>query len=158
METEDKAASPTIWLDADGAPAAVRDVLFRAAERRRIPLVVVANRPLATPRLAWVRLVVVAAGFDVADEHIAAQVAAGDLVVTDDLPLAAAAVDRGAAVLRFRGEPLTPENVRQRLATRDLLDELRGGGVMTAGPPPYGAGDKQRFANAIDRWLTAQTR
>lgn len=145
---------PTIWLDADGAPGPVREVLFRAAERRRVPLVLVANRPIPTPKLKWIRSVVVGAGFDVADDHIAASCAPGDLVVTNDIPLASQVIDKGATALRCRGELLTPENVRQRLATRDMLDELRGGGVFSGGPPPYSPSDKQRFANAVDRWLT----
>lgn len=99
-------------------------------------------------------MVVVGSGFDVADDHIVEHCRPGDLVVTNDVPLAAQVIEKGATAVRCRGELLTRANIEQRLATRDLLDELRGGGVMTGGPPPYSQADKQRFANALDRWLT----
>ncbi|TVQ88818.1 MAG: YaiI/YqxD family protein [Deltaproteobacteria bacterium] len=146
---------PSIWLDGDGSPAAVREVLFRAAERRSVPVTVVANRHQSTPKLRWIRMVVVESGIDVADDYIVAHCRPGDLVVTNDVPLAAEVIERGAIAMRCRGELLTEANVRQRLATRDMLDALRGGGVVTGGPPPYSPSDKQRFANTLDRWLTA---
>jgi uncharacterized protein YaiI (UPF0178 family) len=146
---------PTVWIDADAAPRACKDVLFRASERRGLSLVLVANRAQRTPRSARVRMVVVGQGFDVADEYIAEQVGAGDLVITNDVPLAAAVIERGATVIRPRGEELTEANVQQRLAVRDIMDELRGGGeALMGGPPPYSDKDKQRFANALDRWIT----
>lgn len=157
MDASSKAPEdgPTVWIDGDGLPAAVRDVLFRAAMRREVPTVIVANRAVRTPRSKWIRSVQVAAGFDVADEHIVESCQPGDLVITGDIPLAAQAIARGATVLQHRGEELDERNVQQRLAMRDMLDELRGGGVTTGGPPPYSSVDKQRFANALDRFLTA---
>lgn len=145
---------PTIWVDADAAPAACKEVLFRAAERRQVEVVLVANRLQKVPRSKWVRAVKVGAGFDVADDWIVDNVNPGDLVITNDIPLAAQAIDKGATILRPRGQELDERNVRQKLAMRDLMDELRGAGVMTGGPPPYSPRDKQQFANAIDRWLT----
>ena len=145
---------PTIWVDADAAPRACKEVLFKAADRRAVPVVLVANRWQQVPRSPHLSFVQVEQGLDVADDHIAANCAAGDLVITADIPLAAQVVERGAEVLQPRGELLDPANVRQRLSIRDHLDELRGAGIMTGGPPPYGARDKQRFANALDRWLT----
>lgn len=114
----------------------------------------VANRLQKVPRSKWVRAVKVGAGFDVADDWIVDNVNPGDLVITNDIPLAAQAIDKGATILRPRGQELDERNVRQKLAMRDLMDELRGAGVMTGGPPPYSPRDKQQFANAIDRWLT----
>jgi len=99
--------------------------------------------------------VVVSAGFDVADEYIVEHVDAGDLVISSDIPLAAAVVEKGAKVLQFRGEMLTSENVRQRLAMRDFMDEMRQSSDIGGGPAPYGRQDKQRFGNALDRLLTA---
>ena len=145
---------PTLWVDADAAPRACKDVLFRAAVKRRVRVVLVANRAQHIPRSVFIRFIQVGSGLDVADDRIVEECGDGDLVITAAIPLAAQAVDKGAEVLQPRGELLDPENVRQRLAMRDRMDELRGAGVMTGGPPPYATRDKQRFANALDRWLT----
>ena len=145
--------SPTLWIDGDGAPKACKDIIFRASERTGVSVMLVANRGQHVPRIATVRQQVVPGGLDVADDYIAERVQTGDLVITSDIPLAARVIEAGGTVIRFRGEPLTEDNVRQRLAVRDLMDEMRGAGVMTGGPPPYGPKDKQRFANALDRWL-----
>ncbi len=149
---------PTIWIDADAAPRACKEVLFKASAKRKVALVLVANHWQQTPRNRLVRFVQVAAGMDVADDYIAEHVEEGDLVITNDIPLAAQVVEKGAEVLRPRGEPLNTTNVAQKLAMRDFMDELRGTGVMTGGPPPYADKDKQRFANAIDRWVTLAQR
>jgi uncharacterized protein YaiI (UPF0178 family) len=142
-----------IWVDADACPGAVRDILFRAAERVQVPLTLVANKPLRTPPSPWIRAIQVPAGFDIADERIAAAVEAGDLVVTADIPLAAAAIDKGGHVLDPRGERLTPDNIRERLALRGFMEELRAGGVQTGGPAPFGARDQKAFADQLDRLL-----
>ena len=144
-----------IWIDADAAPRDVKDILFRAAERRKVELVLVANRPQRTPNLRWIRSVVVGRGFDVADDYIVDHVEDGDIVITSDIPLAAQAVEKGATVLQPRGELLTEANVRQRLAMRDFMDQMRSSGAIGGGPPPFGKQDKQRFGNALDRLLTA---
>lgn len=143
-----------LWVDADACPGPVREVLLRAAQRLRVPVVFVANKPLALPRSELVSSVQVGAGLDVADRHIAAEARAGDLCVTQDIPLAALLVPRGVAVLDPRGQRLTEENVQERLSVRNFLQELREGGVVTGGPAGYSAQDKQRFANALDAELT----
>lgn len=147
---------PTIWVDADGVPGAVKDIIFNASQRTKVPVRLVANRWHQTPPFRWIAAVVVEGGLDVADDYIAEQCTAGDLVITSDVPLAARVIERGATVVRFRGEVLDASNVQQRLQVRDFFDDLRGTGVQTGGPPPYGPKDKQRFANALDRWLAAQ--
>ncbi len=145
---------PTIWIDGDSAPKACKAVVFKASARTAIATVLVANAYQEVPRrIASVRFVQVPGGLDVADDHIAENCERGDLVITSDIPLAARVIEAGGTVLQFRGEPLTQDNVRQRLAMRDFMDTLRGGGILTAGPPPYGPKDKQRFANELDRWL-----
>ena len=143
----------SIWVDADACPVAAREILFRAAERVQRPLTLVANRPLRTPPSRWIRSIVVAAGFDVADERIAGEVAEGDIVVTSDVPLAADVLERGARVITPRGEDLTPDNIRDRLATRDLMETLRSSGMAGGGPAAYGQKERQAFANALDRLL-----
>jgi len=145
---------PTIWIDADGVPRACKEILFKASMRSGLKVVLVANRAQVTPRSTTVRCVQVGGGLDVADDYIAEHCQPGDLVITSDIPLAARVIEAEGTVIQFRGEPLTETNVRQRLAMRDFMDDLRGGGVMTGGPPPYGPKDKQRFANALDRWIT----
>jgi uncharacterized protein YaiI (UPF0178 family) len=143
-----------IWVDADGCPRAVKELLFRAAERRKITTTLVANRPLAVPRSPWLGSIVVSAGLDEADDWITAQVEPEDLVITADIPLAARVVERGATGISPHGEAYTAENVRERLSLRDFMHDLREAGVQTGGARPFGEREKQRFANALDRLLT----
>jgi uncharacterized protein YaiI (UPF0178 family) len=140
-------------VDADACPGVIREILYRAAQRKRLPLTLVANQPLNTPPSPYIRSVQVARGFDVADDHILQQVQAGDLVITADIPLAAQAVARGAHAINPRGEQYTPENIQQRLALRDFMEQLRSTGAVTGGPPPLGQSERQAFANALDRLL-----
>ena len=142
-----------IWVDADACPAVVKDILYRAAERTRVPLTLVANKPLRTPPSPFIRSLQVPRGFDVADNEIARRVEPGDLVVTADIPLAAQVIERGGHALDPRGELFSPETIRERLTMRDFMDELRASGVQTGGPPPLAQGDRQRFANQLDRLL-----
>jgi uncharacterized protein YaiI (UPF0178 family) len=142
-----------IWVDADACPAVVKDILYRAAERARVSLTLVANKPLRTPPSPFIRSLQVPRGFDVADNEIARRVEPGDLVVTADIPLAAQVIERGGHALDPRGELFSPETIRERLTMRDFMDELRASGVQTGGPPPLAHGDRQRFANQLDRLL-----
>ena len=148
----------TIWIDGDAAPKVCKAMVFKASARTGLPVVLVANRFQEVPRMTTVRAVQVSGGMDVADDYIAEHCQKGDLVITADIPLAARVIETGGTALQFRGEVLTEENVRQRLAMRDFMDSLRGGDVMTGGPPPFGAKDKQRFANELDRWLARARR
>lgn len=142
-----------IWVDADACPAVIKEILFRAAERAQIPLTLVANQPLHTPRSPLIRTLQVPRGFDVADNEIAKRLAPGDLVISADIPLAADVIARGGHALNPRGELYTPDNIRDRLSMRDLSEQLRETGVQTSGPPPLDHGDRQRFANQLDRFL-----
>lgn len=142
-----------IWVDADACPNTVKEILYRVAARTGLELVLVANQPIRVPRAPNIRLLQVAAGFDGADQRIVAELAADDLVITADIPLAAAVVEKGATGLNPRGELYTPENVREHLAMRNLMDQLRGGGLVGGGPRPLDARDRQAFANALDRWV-----
>ena len=140
-----------IWVDADACPNPIKEILFRAAERLKIQLTLVANKPLRTPPSAYINTIQVAAGFDMADDKIAQEVRAGDLVVTADIPLAAAALAKGGRVLDPRGEIYTRDNIEARLAMRKFMDELRASGVDTGGPPPFSQGDRQAFARQLER-------
>jgi hypothetical protein len=143
-----------IWVDADACPAVIKDILYRAAERAQIRLTLVANQPLRTPRSPFIKTLQVEAGFDVADQRIAQRVQAGDLVITADIPLAAAVIERGGHALNPRGELYTQDNIQERLTLRNFMGELRHSGVVTGGPPTLGQGDRRAFANALDRFLT----
>jgi uncharacterized protein YaiI (UPF0178 family) len=143
-----------IWVDADACPAAIKEVLFRAAEREQVSVTLVANQWLRTPPSRFVRAIQVPGGFDVADNEIVERVAADDLVVTQDIPLAAAVIAKGALAMHPRGELYTADTIAQRLGMRNFMDELRGAGIDTGGPAAFHARDKQAFANQLDRWLT----
>lgn len=147
-----------IWIDADGCPRPVKELVFRAAQRRKVEVVLVANRPLAAPRDLNITSIVVSSGADVADDWIAERVDPADLVITADIPLAARVVERGATGLNPRGFEYTEENVRERLSVRDFMTDLRDAGVQTGGAAPFGQKDKQRFANALDRYITHASR
>jgi len=146
-------ARPQIWVDADACPAAIKEVLFRAADREQVHVTLVANQWLRTPPSRFVRSIQVPGGFDVADAEIVERVSAGDLVVTQDIPLAALVIEKGALAVHPRGELYTPDTIAQRLSMRNFMDELRGSGVDTGGPAAFHARDKQAFANQLDRWL-----
>lgn len=147
-----------IWVDADACPGPIKEILFRAAERAQVSVTLVANQMLRTPPTRWVRAIQVAGGFDVADDEIAQRAASGDLVVTQDIPLAARVIDKGALALHPRGELYTAETIAQRLSMRNFMDELRGAGVDTGGPSAFHARDRQAFANQLDRWLQQRSR
>ena len=144
----------TIWVDADACPQVARQILFRAAARTGVAVTLVANQPVAVPRAANVTMLQVPHGFDVADNEIVRRVAAGDLVVTADIPLAAAVIATGAEALSPRGEVHTDENIGAKLNMRDFMDTMRSSGVDTrGGPAAYGQREKQAFANGLDRYL-----
>jgi uncharacterized protein YaiI (UPF0178 family) len=144
-----------IWIDGDACPRAVRTIVFRAAERVQVEAVLVANQDIQVPRSRWARTVRVGAGFDVADHHILTASAPGDVVITQDIPLAAELVAKGVHAISTRGETFTEDNVTERLAVRDLLQGLRDLGQVTGGPPPFSDVDKRTLASALDRLLTA---
>ena len=147
-----------VWIDADACPRAVKEIVLRAAERRKVPVTFVANKPIPVPKLAWVNAVQVPKGMDVADTYIVEHSSPEDLVVTQDVPLAAEIVERGGQAISLRGVTWTKENIREKLSLRDFFTEARESGVMTGGPPPFDNRAKQAFANALDRWLTAALR
>ena len=142
-----------IWVDADACPNVIKDILFHAADRVKVRVTLVANQPLRVPPSPYIKTCQVAAGFDVADNHIAQALEAGDLVITADIPLAAEVIERKGHALNPRGDFYTPENIRQRLRMRNFMEELRSSGVMTGGPATMSQSDRQAFANQLDRFL-----
>jgi uncharacterized protein YaiI (UPF0178 family) len=142
-----------IWVDADSCPVVIKEIIFRAAERLQISTTLVANQMLRTPPSRFIRAIQVPSGFDVADAHIVEQLAAGDLVITADIPLASLVIERGAYALNPRGELYTTANIQEILTMRNFMDELRGAGVETGGPAAFSLADRQSFANQLDRFL-----
>ena len=145
--------APQVWVDADACPGVVKEILFRAAERARVQVTLVANQWLRTPPSRYIRALQVQGGFDVADSEIVERIRPGDLVVTQDIPLAARVIEKGGIAVNPRGERYTPDNMAERLSIRDFMEELRGAGIQTGGPPAFHARDRQAFANQLDRWL-----
>jgi uncharacterized protein YaiI (UPF0178 family) len=142
-----------IWVDADACPVVIKEILYRVAERTKLPLTLVANQWLKTPPYPSIRAIQVPKGFDVADNYIVDQAVAGDLVITADIPLAAGAIEKGALALNPRGELYTRENIKQTLDMRNFMETLRNSGVETGGPPAFNQADRQNFANQLDRLL-----
>jgi len=142
-----------IWVDADACPAVIRDILFRAVDRAAVMVTLVANQPMRLPRSRFIQSVVVPAGFDVADNEIVRRMAAGDLVVTADIPLAAQVIEKGGLAMNPRGELYTTENVRARLNMRDFMETMRASGVQTGGTASLNTRDRKAFADQLDRWL-----
>ncbi|MCA0395194.1 MAG: YaiI/YqxD family protein [Proteobacteria bacterium] len=142
-----------VWVDADACPGPVKDILFRAAERAQVPVTLVANQWLRTPGSRFVRAMQVQGGFDAADDAIAERAGPGDLVVTQDIPLASRVLANGAEAINPRGERFTADNIAERLSVRNFMEDLRGAGVQTGGPDAFHARDRQAFANQLDGWL-----
>lgn len=143
----------TIIVDADACPKAIKEILYRAVTRLKIPMILVANTPLALPKSHLIKSVLVGSGFDVADKHIIEIAAPGDLVITADIPLADQVIKKGAFALNPRGELYDQNNIKEKLSIRNLMDEIRGTGQLTGGPAPLSNKDNQKFANALDRFL-----
>jgi uncharacterized protein YaiI (UPF0178 family) len=148
-----------LWIDADAAPRDVKEICYRVSERLALATILVANHrlqlPVGYPHLSAVR---VDGGPDVADLYIAEHAVGGDVAVTADIPLAALLVPKGVIVIDPRGDEYTAEVIGERLSVRDFMEALRSTGVETGGHAAYGAKEKQRFANALDRALTRARR
>lgn len=146
-----------IWVDADACPVAIKEILYRVANRTRIPVTLIANQMLRVPPSPWIRALQVPSGFDVADQRIAQEAEAGDVVVTADVPLAALVIAKGAVVIDPRGELLDKGNIEGRLTMRNFMETLRSSGVETGGPSSLSNADKQVFANQLDRLLATRS-
>ena len=147
-----------IWVDADACPGVIKDILFKAAERTKIEMTLVANHFIRIPPSLYTSFLQVTQGFDVADNEIVKRLSVGDLVITGDIPLAAEVIENSGHALNPRGEMYTIANIKQRLAMRDLMDSLRSSGVDTGGPSSMNQADRQKFANNLDSFLTRALR
>lgn len=140
-----------IWVDADACPRVIKDILYRAAQRTGIQLILVANSFLKIPKSEHIRFVQVPAGFDAADDYICKQVELKDLVITADLPLAAEVMEKAAFALNPRGELYTDDSIKQKLAMRDFMDTMRASGEMSGGPSALSQKDRKAFADSLDK-------
>jgi len=142
-----------IWVDADACPGEIKDLLYRVAERLKVKLTLIANQSIRIPQSEYIETMLVAGGANVADRRIVELVAPGDLVVTADIPLASDVVAKNAQAIDPRGRLYSEANIGELLAQRNMLDQLRGSGQISGGPPGFGPKDRQAFANQLDRWL-----
>ena len=145
---------PRIWVDADACPRPIKEVLYKAADRRKIDVIFVSNHFINLPSSPRIKGWTVGKGQDVADQYIVSKALPQDLIITQDIPLASDLVEKGCTVINLRGTEYTPNTIGQRLSIRNAMEELRESGVMTGGPPPFGAKAKQAFSNQFDRVLT----
>jgi uncharacterized protein YaiI (UPF0178 family) len=143
-----------IWVDADATPVAIKEILFRAAERTGISMSLVANQPMRIPVSPLIDFILVEAGFDVADNEIVKRLTPGDLVITADIPLAADVIEKGGSALDPRGVMYSPDTIRSRLNMRDFMETLRSGGVVTGGPAAMSPADRKAFAGELDKFIT----
>ena len=143
-----------IWVDADACPAVLKDILFKAARRTKLPLSLVANHSMSVPPDKHITLTQVPSGCDAADDYIVEKCEAGDLVITNDIPLAADVLAKNALALNNRGEEYDKSSIKQILGMRDFMETMRSSGEHTGGPKAFSQRDKQNFANALDRLLT----
>lgn len=143
----------TIWVDADACPTVIKEILYRAAERKKLPLVLIANQPLRTPPSPYISSLVVSKGFDEADNEIVRRTAPGDLVITADIPLAAEVLEKGGLALNPRGELYNTDTIKQKLTMRDFMETLRASGIQSGGPASLNQSDRQAFANQLDKIL-----
>ena len=143
-----------IWVDADACPVVIKDILFRAAERTKVELTLVANKSVRIPPSRYIKMLQVMSGFDVADNEIIKMLGVGDLVITGDIPLAAEVIEKGGHALNPRGELYSADSINGRLNMRDFLDNLRACGIDTGGPPSLSESDRKSFANHLDKLLT----
>lgn len=147
-----------IWIDGDACPVDVKELLFRTAERRQVKMTVVANSSIRIPRSEFISSLLVTDGANIADRKIVELLTPGDLVVTADIPLAADVIAKGGEALDPRGTLHTEASIGERLAVRNMLDQMRGSGDVIRGPRGYNSNDRQAFANTLDRWLTKALR
>lgn len=146
-----------IWVDADACPVVIKEILFRAAQRTGTQLTLVANQAMYVPKVSSIRMIQVPSGFDVADNEIVKRCAAGDLVITSDIPLAAEVIEKGGQALSPRGELFSADDIRARLNMRDFMDTLRASGIDTGGPSALSQSDRQSFANHLDALLARKS-
>lgn len=146
-----------IWVDADACPKAIKEILFRAAERKQTKMVLVANQALKIPLSSYITSIQVAPGFDMADHYIVQHLLPKDLVITADILLADAVISKNGVALNPRGELYSMQNIKHRVSVRNLSEELRGQGLIAGGPNKLSSKEIRNFANHLDQWLAKRS-
>ncbi len=146
-----------IWVDADACPVAIKEILFKAADREKTTITLIANHAMRLPPSQYLNFIQVVSGFDVADNEIIKRMNADDLIITSDIPLADAVITKGALALSPRGEVFNANNIKSKLSMRDFMETIRSSGVQTGGPQALSQADKQAFAKHLEHWLNQQT-
>ena len=142
-----------IWVDADACPVVIKEILFRAAERKKVEMTLIANQSIQIPKSPYIKFLRVSSGFDVADNEIVKRASEDDLVITSDIPLAAEVINKGAHALSPRGELHTIDNIKARLTMRDFMETMRSSGIQTGGPAALNQSDRKSFADQLDKLL-----
>lgn len=145
-----------IWIDADACPVAIKEILFKAADREKIIITLIANHAMRLPPSQYLNFIQVVPGFDVADNEIIKRMNTNDLIITSDIPLADAVITKGGLALSPRGEVFNTNNIKSKLSMRDFMETIRSSGVQTGGPSALNQADKKAFANRLDQWLIKQ--
>ncbi|PID28075.1 MAG: DUF188 domain-containing protein [Candidatus Cloacimonadota bacterium] len=143
-----------IYIDNDACPKMAKEILYKTSKRESIELIFIANSFGRNPSKPLVEYIVVGEGADVADDKIVELINEGDLVITEDIPLADRVIKKGGLVVTSRGEELNENNIGERLGVRDLMDDLRNIGINTVTTPPYKQKDRSQFANTLNRVIT----
>ncbi|MBT6337798.1 MAG: YaiI/YqxD family protein [Desulfobacula sp.] len=143
-----------IWVDADACPGVVKNILFKAADRTRVELTLVANHPMKIPQRRYIKFLQVSSGFDEADNKILELLDKGDLVITADIPLASQVLEKEAYALNPRGHLYSNESIQEQLRIRELKESLRDSGIDTGGPAVMNQKNTSKFANHLNKWLS----
>ncbi|MFW2148441.1 YaiI/YqxD family protein [Acinetobacter sp. TY1] len=147
-----------LWVDADALPNILREVIIRASDRYQLEVTFVANQPVGITPSIRINSLQVMQGSDQADKEIIERMKANDIVMTQDIPLAAQVIEKGGIAIHPRGEIYTEANIKARLHLRDFMETLRGAGVQTGGPPPISERDKREFSSSLDQTIMKQKR
>ncbi|MEA3490454.1 MAG: YaiI/YqxD family protein [Campylobacterota bacterium] len=143
-----------LFIDGDAFPNLIKPIVFRSIERLSIPTFVISNKRISIGKSEYITYIVVEQGADEADHRIVEMVDEGDLVITSDIPLADRIISQNAHAIDHRGELYSVDNIKQYLAMRNLMEEIRESGEMTKGPKPFGTKDAHEFSNQLHRFLT----
>ncbi len=158
VEIENNVLPFKLWVDADALPKILREVILRASDRYQLEVIFVANQNVGITPSVRIKSIQVLSGADQADKEIVDRMIENDIVITQDIPLAAQVIEKGGVAIHPRGEVYTTANVKARLHLRDFMDTLRGAGVQTGGPPPISERDKREFSSSLDQTILKQKR
>ena len=142
-----------LFIDGDAFPNLLKPIIFRAIEKQKLDTIVIANKKINIGESNYIKYIIVDLGADEADNKIVEMLEENDLVITADIPLADRTIDKNAHAIDHRGSMYTKDNIKQFLAMRNLMQEIRDSGEITKGPAPFSQKDAQQFANSLNAFL-----